>query len=56
VPIFHTAAALRSVEMMNQLREDFRRLPDIAAGKSRAEEVLTKFSEEKKKPPQPKLF
>jgi hypothetical protein len=56
VPIFHTAAALRSVEMMNQLREDFRRLPDIAAGKSLAEEVLTKFSEEKKKPPQPRLF
>jgi DNA polymerase len=56
VPIFHTAAALRSVEMMNQLREDFRKLPDIAAGKSLAEEVLTKFSEEKKKPPQPRLF
>jgi uracil-DNA glycosylase family 4 len=57
VPLFHTAAALRSTEMMKQLREDFKKLPDIVAGKSQAEEVLAKFSEEKKKkPPQPKLF
>lgn len=57
VPLFHTAAALRSTEMMKQLREDFKRLPDIVAGKSQVEEVLAKFSEgKKKKPPQPKLF
>lgn len=57
VPIFHTAAALRSTEVMNQLREDFKKLPDIVAGKSQAEEVLVRFSEEKKKkPPQSKLF
>jgi uracil-DNA glycosylase family 4 len=57
VPLFHTAAALRSSEMMKQLREDFKRLPDIVAGRSQVEEVLVKFSEgKKKKPPQPKLF
>jgi DNA polymerase len=57
LPLFHTAAALRSTEMMRQLREDFKKLPDIVAGKSQAEEVLARFSEEKKKkPPQPKLF
>jgi uracil-DNA glycosylase family 4 len=58
VPIFHTAAALRSAEMMNQLREDFRKLPDIVSGKSQAEEILTKakFPEEKNKSSQPKLF
>jgi len=57
VPLFHTAAALRSTEMMRQLREDFKKLPDIVAGKNQVEEVLVKFSErKKKKPPQSKLF
>lgn len=31
-PIYHPAAALRSTEMLNTLREDFKKLPKVAAG------------------------
>lgn len=32
-PVYHPAAALRSTEMMNTLREDFKKIPDVVAGK-----------------------
>jgi uracil-DNA glycosylase len=31
-PIYHPAAALRSTEMLNTLREDFKKLPKVVAG------------------------
>jgi len=31
-PIYHPAAALRSTEMLNTLREDFKKLPKVLAG------------------------
>lgn len=34
VPLFHPAAALRSTEVTNQLRESFHKLPQIVAGGS----------------------
>src|SRR5580700_7245286 len=32
-PIYHPAAALRSTEMMNVFKEDFKKLPDVVSGK-----------------------
>jgi uracil-DNA glycosylase len=32
-PVYHPAAALRSTTMMNTLREDFAKIPDVLAGK-----------------------
>ncbi len=32
-PVYHPAAALRSTEMLNVLRADFKKLPDVVAGK-----------------------
>ncbi len=32
-PIYHPAAALRSTEMMNTFKEDFKKLPDVVSGK-----------------------
>ena len=32
-PLYHTAAALRSTQILNQLRESFKRLPDVVSGK-----------------------
>jgi uracil-DNA glycosylase family 4 len=38
-PVYHPAAALRSTEMMNVLREDFKKIPDVVAGKFAAVEL-----------------
>ena len=32
-PLYHTAAALRSTQVLNKLRESFKRLPDIVSDK-----------------------
>lgn len=32
-PLYHTAAALRSTQVLSQLRESFKRLPDVVSGK-----------------------
>ncbi len=64
IPLFHTAAALRSTEVLNQLRDDFKKLPDIVSGKFLTESPLTVImpgavaakETKPKKPPQPKLF
>ncbi len=43
VPLFHPAAALRSTEVLKQLRESFKKLPDIVRGKiTREESISTK--------------
>ncbi len=59
-PVFHPAAALRSPEMMNGLREDFQKLPKVVAGEITSNIVLpTAIVEEKpkqKKPKQESLF
>ncbi len=57
VPLFHPAAALRSTEVLRQLKESFKKLPDIVAGKTlpaTLEEAREK--EGPKAPPQAKLF
>lgn len=36
-PVYHPAAALRSTEMMNTLREDFKKIPKIVSGEFAAE-------------------
>ncbi len=40
-PIYHPAAALRSTEMLNTLREDFKKLPQILKGELAAEAAPT---------------
>lgn len=37
LPVYHPAAALRSTEMMNVLREDFKKIPAVLAGELGAE-------------------
>lgn len=46
VPVFHPAAALRSTEVLKQLREDFRKLPEILLGKF--EPIAADIKESKK--------
>ncbi len=60
-PLYHPAAALRSTNVLNDLRTAFKRLPDIIAGKYQAFGTETKTPEiiiTKKKlgTPQSKLF
>jgi uracil-DNA glycosylase family 4 len=38
-PIYHPAAALRSTEMMHTFAEDFKKLPDVVAGKFAATSI-----------------
>src|SRR3989344_5511410 len=38
-PLFHPAAALRSTEVLRQLRESFKKLPDVLAGRVESEEA-----------------
>ena len=39
-PIYHPAAALRSTEMLNTLREDFKKLPKVVSGEISIAELL----------------
>jgi DNA polymerase len=60
-PLYHPAAALRATSMLNDLREDFKKLPKVVSGdflKEFAEKNLPPKIETKKKekPPQIKLF
>ena len=50
-PVYHPAAALRSTEMMNTLKEDFKKIPDVVSGKF-ASSIVTApaMKEEKPKP------
>jgi uracil-DNA glycosylase len=52
-PIYHPAAALRSTEMMNTFKEDFKKLPDVVSGKFVADvaaSVVTAPAREPMKP------
>lgn len=42
VPMFHPAAALRSIDIMNQVREDFKKLPAILEEVSKTEKEENK--------------
>lgn len=56
VPLYHPAAALRATAILNDLRADFKKLPDIVSGKITG--ALPKIEMKKKKtsPPQAQLF
>src|SRR3989344_1324446 len=60
-PLFHPAAALRATTVLNELRESFKRLPDVILGKIK-EETLTLNAKKKEVKraspdvPQAKLF
>ncbi len=56
-PIYHPAAALRSTEMMNVFREDFKKLPDVVSGKFVADvaaNIVTAPARQPAKPESPK--
>lgn len=56
-PVFHPAAALRSAEMLNALREDFKKLPKIVSGEVGVVESLPPARETKtQRKPQKGLF
>lgn len=56
-PLFHPAAAMRATAVMEELRRDFRRLPDIVAGKLASIQAAAKPAKvTQEKPAQNKLF
>lgn len=58
-PIYHPAAALRSTEMLNVLREDFGKIPKIVKGELAVEvtaPAATASAKKPIKPKQPSLF
>jgi len=57
-PLYHPAAALRSTNVLEELRKDFRKLPDVVSGKIAPEEELPQIilPKRKEKTPQIKLF
>lgn len=58
-PLFHPAAALRSTETLNALRESFKRLPEMIAKdlSNQTAETIPAFTAKKKEEiPQEKLF
>ena len=56
VPLYHPAAALRATAMLNDLRADFKKLPDIVSGKIIVELPKIEMGRKKTTPPQTKLF
>src|SRR3989344_3818403 len=56
VPLYHPAAALRATAMLNDLRADFKKLPDIVSGKIIVELPKIEMKRKKTAPPQTKLF
>jgi DNA polymerase len=57
-PLYHPAAALRSTDVFDELKTDFKKLPDVVSGKIAPAEPIVPPIEIKKKelPPQGKLF
>ncbi len=56
-PLYHPAAALRATAVMNELKDDFKKLPDVAAGKPVFKPpVQTPTPKREEKPLQTKLF
>src|SRR3989344_531645 len=56
VPFYHPAAALRATAVLNDLRTDFKKIPDIVSGKITVASPKIKMKKKKKKTPQAKLF
>ncbi|MEK7107742.1 MAG: uracil-DNA glycosylase, partial [Patescibacteria group bacterium] len=56
VPLYHPAAALRATAILNDLRADFKKLPDIVSGKITTEAPKIEMKRKKTIPPQTKLF
>ena len=56
VPLYHPAAALRATAVLNDLRADFKKLPDIVSGKIIVELPKIEMKRKKTAPPQTKLF
>ncbi len=56
VPLFHPAAALRSTEVLNRLKESFKKLPEIVVGKYEAQDDLPPARPSSPRSPQAKLF
>ena len=54
-PLFHPAAALRATAVMEQLKDDFKKLPTVVAGKPLTSPVLA-TAKKPEKPAQAKLF
>lgn len=56
-PLYHPAAALRATAVMNDLKADFKKLPDVVSGKSVSKpEMQTPAPKKPEKPQQSKLF
>jgi DNA polymerase len=55
-PVYHPAAALRSTQMMETLRADFKKIPDILAGKPTIALPSAFTGSPKEKPKQGSLF
>ncbi|MEK9179990.1 MAG: uracil-DNA glycosylase [Patescibacteria group bacterium] len=64
-PVYHPAAALRSTEMMNTLREDFKKIPKVVSGEfgtteslspARLDKEMVRLRSPRKRPPQTGLF
>lgn len=55
-PLYHPAAALRATAILNELKNDFKKLPDIASGKATAPPPPPIAIKKAEKPPQAKLF
>ena len=49
-PVYHPAAALRSTRMMETLRGDFKKIPDVLSGKFGMVELPPAFAKPAKKP------
>lgn len=55
-PLYHPAAALRATAVMNDLKADFKKLPDVVSGKSLTPPPATTPPKKPEKPSQSKLF
>lgn len=55
-PLYHPAAALRATAMMNDLRADFKKLPDVVSGKLTLEVPKIEIKKKIADIPQTKLF
>jgi DNA polymerase len=56
-PLYHPAAALRATAVMDDLRKDFKKLPDVVAGKNTSKPATTvTLAKKPEKPAQTKLF
>lgn len=57
-PLYHPAAALRATAILEELKKDFARLPDVVSGNTSASPLMPEKKPQPQTPPspQPKLF